>query len=491
MTLPNEIKDLLSAAYVDISTENVEIVREYNNKMEAAIESGDFTEVISYWNENKEVLNQTILTASTINNIQNAILALENYIIEGKQTVKVNKTAPDDINTGDIWIQINENSEILGIHQWNGTGFENFLIKHPEISLNTDSTSASSMSTESSNNYNFTTIDNVIRDESGHVLKVNLKTITIPKSIYMGEASSSNKFKLLGTLTYDGISSNSNLAAYSSGPDDLYFVPGTGTIVAKQLKGNAETASKINVSELNPSSSRVFYPAMVYNSVANGDSALYDNKNVCCSVKNGTTNTLGQTFFIIGNSNAQGTADNTYGGLRLYGQNTHFVSIYDKDNVLTADHGLYLPDQNGTIAVTSDIKWDTLGYTPINPTSCHRITKYYNSSTSVKQRKKVTISFPCTIQGSNCYPRDLIRMTASRNTSSSSKVGTAVLNYVSSASPLVFDNVGGTDLVTTFSGATIQNNNFVTLEFTIEIYPFGFLFIEASDECSVTIASAS
>ncbi|MCI8669970.1 MAG: hypothetical protein HFI34_10720 [Lachnospiraceae bacterium] len=489
MTLPNEIKELLSAAYVDISTENVETVRTYNRLMETAIESGNFSEVNSYWNENEKTLSETILKASTINNIQNAILALENYIIEGKQTVKTGNTPPDDMTAGDIWIQTAENNQILAIYQWNGTRFEDFLIPHPEITLKDDSTSASSMNTGTSNSFSFTTIDNVTRDESGHVLNINMKTITIPKNIYMGTAESSNKFKLLGTLTTDGTLSNGNLASYSSLPNDLYFIPATGTIVASQLKGNAETASKISVSEINPSSAKVFYPTMVYNAVANDNSSLYDNKNIHYSILTGTTTKAGQAYLILGNPEPLESEENSFGALRLYGQNSYYASIYDSQNSLTANRTISVPNKNGIMAVTSDIKWDTLGYTPINPTSCQRITKYYNASATAKQQKHVTITFPCTIQGTGCHPRDLIRITAFHNTSSSSGVGTAILKYATVSGTASFESMGGNSL-TIETYKTTQGTNTATLQCYIDIYPFGFLFIEASDECSVKIANS-
>ena len=489
MTLPNEIKESLSAAFADISTENVETVRAYNRLMEAAIESGNFSEVNSYWNENEKTLSETILRASTVNNIQNAILALENYIIEGKQTVKTGTAPPEDLNSGDIWIQTDENHRIIAVHQWNGTGFEDFLIRHPEITLKNDSTSASSMNTTTSEDFSFTTIDTVTRDTSGHVLKVNMKTITIPKKIYMGAAESANKFKLLGTLSTDGVLSNGNLASYSSFPNDLYFIPATGTIVASQLKGNAETASKISVSELNPSSAKAFYPAMVYNSVANGNSLLYDNKNIHYSVLTGTSTKAGQAYLILGNPDPLETEENSFGALRLYGQNSYYVTIYDSQNSLTANRIISIPNKNGIMAVTSDIKWDTLGYTPINPTSCQRITKYYNASATAKQQKHVTITFPCTIQGTVCHPRDLIRITARRNTSSSSGVGTAILKSATVSGSASFEPMGGNSL-SIETHKTSQGTDTATLQCYIDIYPFGFLFIEASDECSVKIANS-
>lgn len=57
----------------------------------------------------------------------------------------------------------------------------------------------------------------------------------------------------------------------------------------------------------------------------------------------------------IGNTTTDGTAGSTYGILRIYGKGEYYAQIAALTNTLTADRTLQMPDQSGTIAVTSDI----------------------------------------------------------------------------------------------------------------------------------------
>ena len=57
----------------------------------------------------------------------------------------------------------------------------------------------------------------------------------------------------------------------------------------------------------------------------------------------------------IGNSTEDGTAGSTYGIIRLYGKGEYSAQIAALTNTLTADRTLQMPDQSGTIAITSDI----------------------------------------------------------------------------------------------------------------------------------------
>lgn len=57
----------------------------------------------------------------------------------------------------------------------------------------------------------------------------------------------------------------------------------------------------------------------------------------------------------IGNSTEDGTAGSTYGIIRLYGKGEYSAQIAASTNTLTADRTLQMPDQSGTIAITSDI----------------------------------------------------------------------------------------------------------------------------------------
>jgi len=87
---------------------------------------------------------------------------------------------------------------------------------------------------------------------------------------------------------------------------------------------------------------------VAYKNVNNQFSA---NQNI--DAKNGTTSAVGYTDLNIGNDVAAGTAGNSTGVLRLYGDNGSSVALLA--DRATATRYVRLPDKGGTIALTSDI----------------------------------------------------------------------------------------------------------------------------------------
>lgn len=69
--------------------------------------------------------------------------------------------------------------------------------------------------------------------------------------------------------------------------------------------------------------------------------------------QNGTTTTVGESYFVIGNNIAQGNDKNSAAVLRLYGSGSSYADLQARN--VTANRSFQLPDKSGTIALTSDL----------------------------------------------------------------------------------------------------------------------------------------
>lgn len=70
--------------------------------------------------------------------------------------------------------------------------------------------------------------------------------------------------------------------------------------------------------------------------------------------QNGTNGAVGWTFVKVGNNKASNVDKNSAGILRLYGKTDKFVDFFDNAG-FSANRNIYIPDKNGTLALTSDI----------------------------------------------------------------------------------------------------------------------------------------
>lgn len=73
-------------------------------------------------------------------------------------------------------------------------------------------------------------------------------------------------------------------------------------------------------------------------------------------INKGTSSTVGNSTLILGNNIAEGSADNSRGRIGIFSNNTRYTWFYASDDQ-TANRTIYLPDKNGTIALTSDIPY--------------------------------------------------------------------------------------------------------------------------------------
>lgn len=79
----------------------------------------------------------------------------------------------------------------------------------------------------------------------------------------------------------------------------------------------------------------------------------YYNDGLRDFTKNGTANTVGRNILATGNSIASGTEGNKRGEIWFFGENTKRVNLMT--SALTADREVYLPNKDGTVALTSDV----------------------------------------------------------------------------------------------------------------------------------------
>ena len=131
------------------------------------------------------------------------------------------------------------------------------------------------------------------------------------------------------------------------------------------LNGNATTATSATSATSATNATNVavalggtttatnYYPTMV-NDTASGNYGLIDNASFRYNYKEGTASAEGLSMVILGNATSVGTAKNQTGQLRLYSDGSGYVNIKALSG-LSGSKTLSLPNQSGTVAVTTDI----------------------------------------------------------------------------------------------------------------------------------------
>ena len=76
--------------------------------------------------------------------------------------------------------------------------------------------------------------------------------------------------------------------------------------------------------------------------------------NLTVDRRNGTTLATAWSAVVLGNNKPSGTDKNSFGVVRLYGENQAFTDIYAPDTT-SQNRDITFPNKNGTVALTSDI----------------------------------------------------------------------------------------------------------------------------------------
>ena len=111
------------------------------------------------------------------------------------------------------------------------------------------------------------------------------------------------------------------------------------------------TDEKLKVAEV--TSGTTYYPVVSSNSTDAGTKCI-DSTGFNYSGSSGGTNSTGCSLLTLGNSTAIGTVGNKEGRIRLYGSHSGYGELYIDAN-MTANRLYKLPNNTGTIALTSDI----------------------------------------------------------------------------------------------------------------------------------------
>lgn len=156
-----------------------------------------------------------------------------------------------------------------------------------------------------------------------------------------------------GNLTLIGNFKPSATNKYTLGTSDLKWSNVYATTFTGALSGNATTASsaaKVTIANSNPTSSTT-YRAAFYNGDTTQKQAMLANNGFDYITLEGTASAEGYGILRLGNTIASGTAGNKHGRLRLQSSSTGYADL----RMTTGTNGrtIYLPDANGTLALTS------------------------------------------------------------------------------------------------------------------------------------------
>ena len=153
------------------------------------------------------------------------------------------------------------------------------------------------------------------------------------------------------TITLNGSSTTSpSFYAPTSAGTSGYVLKSNGS-GAPTWTSATLTDTKLQVAEV--TSSTVYYPI-----VGTGTTAAtrqYDTTGFKYTATNGTTSSTGSSTLTLGNNTAYGTANNKTGVFRLYGSGNKAADIQGPDGTGGNIYTVKLPENGGTIALTSDI----------------------------------------------------------------------------------------------------------------------------------------
>ena len=208
MAFPNEIDEWLSTEYEDVNSYNSNVIKNYTFLLNNAIETGDFTKLNEFINDNKDVLKKVIVSASTINNIQNAIKSVEKYVITEKRNIFISENEPANMNIGDVWLQTGSENQIICIKlKKEDETFDERTIFSPSVDKKVDNLSNSFYEYTKSPNtprwiHGETAVNFDINELEKHV------DITSQVKTYFPQKPPSNKmFITIGRYGFGGVSS--------------------------------------------------------------------------------------------------------------------------------------------------------------------------------------------------------------------------------------------------------------------------------------------
>lgn len=112
--------------------------------------------------------------------------------------------------------------------------------------------------------------------------------------------------------------------------------------------------------------------------VKNASNQFSENQTI--NTRSGTASTTGASSLTIGNNIAAGTAENSRGLLTLYGNGSNFTTLRAPDS--TANRVIDLPNNSGTLALTSDVQNNYIVTSQHIPSTSISPLGYYNFNIS-------------------------------------------------------------------------------------------------------------
>ena len=129
-----------------------------------------------------------------------------------------------------------------------------------------------------------------------------------------------------------------------------------GTATSATNATNAVNAQALNdVSTTNPSSASTYFPIWTANIGSGTAYTPRGNDGLRYLTKEGTTSSDGYGGLRLGNTTNSGTAGNKWGFLDLYPKTGAYYTRVKAADTMTANRTIDFPDNDGTVALTSDI----------------------------------------------------------------------------------------------------------------------------------------
>lgn len=246
------------------------------------------------------------------------------------------------------------------VTQENGTSSNNF-----RILLSTSTTdSTETGKAHKSKGLNYTpSAGYLILDRVHSSTTAQTATLAIGNSTTNGTAGATyGEIRLYSPSQYSYIITSASNAAVLSGNKSIYLPYGVTSGRYLAVTTNSDGDSRRVLAQESTSGT---YSVLLANGHSTVDLTSYANKNVgfyyeiassVLKIYRDHSNTATQSATIeLGNNTNDGVSGSSYGSLRIFGKNTYYTEIYDKNSILTANRELYLPNKSGTIAITDDL----------------------------------------------------------------------------------------------------------------------------------------
>ena len=125
---------------------------------------------------------------------------------------------------------------------------------------------------------------------------------------------------------------------------------GGAATTALACTGNAASASKVYVTNENPTSSTTYYIPFHNANSTSGNKDLKVNEGIRYYTRDGSTSNGGAASLGLGNNIATGSSGNKRGSIYLYGSSSGYTELFPSNDT-TSNVNIYLPSTGGTLSL--------------------------------------------------------------------------------------------------------------------------------------------